>query len=114
RNGSGKTTLLSVLAAFRRPTSGTVRVAGEDPFENERLTSDICLIREGGDVVSERVDRVLALARDLRPRWDDGYARRLVDRFEVPLHRPLSQLSRGQRAAVACILGLTSRAPLTM
>jgi ABC-2 type transport system ATP-binding protein len=114
RNGSGKTTLLSVLAAFRRPTSGTVRVAGADPFENERLTADICLVREGGDVVPERVDRVLALARDLRPRWDDGYARRLLDRFGVPLHRPLPQLSRGQRAAVACVLGLASRAPLTM
>ncbi|HLV59211.1 MAG TPA: ABC transporter ATP-binding protein [Natronosporangium sp.] len=114
RNGSGKTTLLSVLAAFRRPTSGAVRVAGEDPFENERLTGDICLVGEGGHVLSERIERVFALARDLRPRWDDGYARRLADRFEVPLHRTPRQLSRGQRSAVACILGLASRAPLTM
>src|SRR4051794_15236846 len=30
-SGSGKTTLLSVLAGILTPTSGTVRVAGQDP-----------------------------------------------------------------------------------
>lgn len=115
RNGSGKTSLMSVLAAFRRATAGTVRVDGEDPFENERITRQICLIREGGDMfVAERGDRVLALARALRPHWDQEYAERLVDRFELPLRRSPQKLSRGQRSALACVLGLASRAPLTM
>ena len=34
RNGSGKTSLLSVMAAFRRATSGQVLIDGVDPFEN--------------------------------------------------------------------------------
>ena len=50
RNGSGKTTALSVLAAFRRATSGTVLVDGEDPWENARVLSGTCLVRESGDV----------------------------------------------------------------
>lgn len=115
RNGSGKTSLLSVLAAFRRASAGTVRVDGDDPFENERLTSRTCLIRESGDLFeSERGHRVLALARALRPHWDQAYAERLVERFALPLRKPPAQLSRGQRSALACVLGLASRAPLTM
>lgn len=115
RNGSGKTSLLSVLAAFRRPTGGTARVDGEEPFENERLTRQICLIREGGDLFeTEKVHTVLSMARALRPYWDDEYADRLVDRFELPRRRPPGQLSRGQRSALACVLGLASRAPLTI
>ena len=34
RNGAGKSTLLSTIAAYRRPTSGTVRVDGADPYED--------------------------------------------------------------------------------
>jgi ABC-2 type transport system ATP-binding protein len=114
RNGSGKTSLLSVLAAFRRASDGAVRVDGEDPYENERITRQMCLIRESGEIFPDRVHRVLAFARRLRPRWDQEYAERLVDRFKLPLHKRTPQLSRGQRSALACILGLASRAPLTM
>jgi ABC-2 type transport system ATP-binding protein len=114
RNGSGKTSLLSVLAAFRRASGGTVRVGGEDPYENERITRQVCLIRESGDILPERVHRVLAFARRLRPYWDQEYADRLVERFGLPLRKRTPQLSRGQRSALACILGLASRAPLTI
>jgi ABC-2 type transport system ATP-binding protein len=114
RNGSGKTSLLSVLAAFRRPAGGTVRVGGEHPYENQRITRQICLIRESGDIVPDRVHRVLAFARRLRPHWDQAYAERLVDRFRLPVRKRTGQLSRGQRSALACVLGLASRAPLTI
>ena len=50
RNGAGKSTLLSTVAAFRRPTSGIVLIDGEDPYENRRLMSETCLVREDGDL----------------------------------------------------------------
>jgi hypothetical protein len=62
---------------------------------------------------TEPCGRALVLARHLRQRWDARYAGRLVDRFQLPLRRTPQQLSRGQRSALACILGLASRAPLT-
>jgi len=78
RNGSGKTTLLSTIAAFRRPTSGSVRVDGEDPFEHPRVMAGICLIREGGDLLEDRVDAVLRYAGRVRSTWDAALAHRLV------------------------------------
>lgn len=38
-NGSGKTTLLSVIAGFKEPTSGEVKVFGE-PYSNDNLLSN--------------------------------------------------------------------------
>jgi ABC-2 type transport system ATP-binding protein len=115
RNGSGKTSLLSVLAAYRRPTSGTVRIGGSEPFENAAVVRDICLIRESGDVyVGERISCVLTFARQLRAGWDVEYAARLLDRFGLSPRKRVQTLSRGQKSALGIVLGMASRAPLTM
>jgi ABC-2 type transport system ATP-binding protein len=115
RNGAGKSTLLSAVAAFRRPTGGTVRVDGEDPYENPRLMSEICLVRSEGDFEGgTSVAETLEIAGELRPRWDTAYADRLVELFELPPKTKVDALSRGKRSALAVTVGLAARAPLTM
>lgn len=115
RNGSGKTTLLETIAAFRRPSGGTVLVDGEDPYENPGIVERICLVRETGDIDSDcSVSDSLWLSQLLRPDWDQDYALELLDAFEVPLDKNVKSLSLGQRSAVASTIGLASRAPLTL
>lgn len=46
RNGAGKTTVMSILTAQNFPTSGDVRVFGEHPYENARVLSRMCFVRE--------------------------------------------------------------------
>ena len=115
RNGSGKTTALSVLAAFRRRTSGTVLVDGEDPWENERVLAGTCLVRESGDVAQDQKLRdTLTFLTDRRPLFDPELAGALMDRFELdPLTRP-DRLSRGKRSAFGVVVGIASRTPLTL
>lgn len=115
RNASGKTSLLSVLAGFRKASAGEVTIDGEPVFENAWAMRRVCLIRERGDTVdnSERVKDALEFASTMRPWWDAAYAERLLDRFGLPSDKKIGQLSRGQRAALACTLGLASRAPVT-
>ncbi len=114
RNGSGKSSLLAAVAAFRRPSAGTVRIAGADPYENARVTAGICLIREGGDFAQLSVREVLDLAATVRETWSAELASQLLDTFELPLKRGVDKLSRGQRSALGAVVGLASRAPLTL
>ncbi|MCM3661739.1 ABC transporter ATP-binding protein [Georgenia satyanarayanai] len=115
RNGSGKTSMLSTIASLRRPTSGTVRVDGRDPFEDERLMESVCLIRESGDVLSEEKLKVtLELVASARPTWDQAYAEELLDAFELDPRKKPGKLSRGQRSAFGAVIGLATRAPVTM
>ncbi|WP_239117549.1 ATP-binding cassette domain-containing protein [Paractinoplanes ferrugineus] len=115
RNGSGKTSLLSALASYRRPTAGTVRFDGVDAFENPAVMRHTCFIRDTLDVSdSERVRAVLRVAGWMRPGWDADYAARLADLFELDPSKRVSALSRGRRSALGVVLGLASRAPLTI
>lgn len=119
RNGSGKTTLLTIAAAFRRPTAGRALLDGSPVFENPDATSRICLIRGSGDTVEhdwpeDRVKDALRFASTMWPAWDGRFADHLVERFDLDPGARLSELSRGQRSAVGVVLGLASRAPVTL
>jgi len=115
RNGSGKSTLLETIAAFRRPTAGQVLVDGEDPYENADLMADICLVRETGDIENDNsVKDAFEIAAMMRSGWDEDYAQHLVERFELPTKGKVTTLSLGQRSTLGTVVGLASRAPLTM
>jgi ABC-2 type transport system ATP-binding protein len=115
RNGAGKSTLLSVLAGFRKASGGAVRIDGRPVFENRTVTRRVCLVRDTGELLGTDTGKTaLEFAEHLRPGWDGDYAARLVERFEVPLGKNVSALSRGKRSALGVVIGLASRAPVTM
>ena len=115
RNGAGKSTLLATIAAFRRPTGGTVRIGGRDPHDDARIMAETCLVRTNGDFDDGlKVKDALDVAASLRPRWDQAFAERLVDRFHLPTTSKAGNLSHGMRSALAVCVGLASRAPVTM
>jgi ABC-2 type transport system ATP-binding protein len=79
------------------------------------VTSRVCLIRESGDLYEQAVVKnVVGLAAGLRPYWDQDLAGELLDKFEVPLKKKVQKLSRGKKSALGVVLGLASRAPLTI
>ncbi|MEU6861015.1 ABC transporter ATP-binding protein [Glycomyces sp. NPDC046736] len=114
RNGAGKTSLLSLLAAFRRPTSGEVLVGGEPVWENAPIVSRVALVREGGDFDDSDSVKSAISTGELRPSFDAAYALKLADKFELPLKKKVRELSRGKRSVLAAITGLAARAELTM
>jgi len=113
RNGAGKSSLMALVASLHRPTDGQVLVDGRDPWEQPDLTAQVALVGAAGDSGMWKVADALTLGRMLRPTWDAEYAGRLLDMFEVPKAK-IANLSRGKRAALACIFGLAARAPITM
>ncbi|WP_417233869.1 ATP-binding cassette domain-containing protein [Arthrobacter sp.] len=114
RNGAGKTTLMSILAGQELKTSGQARVLGSEPFENAQVLARLSFARENQKYPEEfKVTHVLRAANWFHAGWDADFARRLVGEFRLPLKTPIKKLSRGQLSAVAIVVGLASRAPVT-
>lgn len=115
RNGAGKTTVMSILTAQNFATSGTIRVFGEQPYENARVLERMCFVRESQKYPDDATPRhAFRMARLFFPNWDQELADRLIDDFQLPTRkRTIKKLSRGQLSAVGVIIGLASRAEVT-
>jgi ABC-2 type transport system ATP-binding protein len=115
RNGAGKTTIMQIITAQLFATSGEVKVFGEAPYENSRVLSQVCFIKDSQKYPNRyRVLDVLHQATFFFPHWDQEYAFALIEDFRLPLSRRMKALSRGMLSAVGIIIGLARRAPLTI
>lgn len=115
KNGAGKTTLLSMLTSQLLPSSGTISIFGESPYENLQVQNNICFIKESQKYPEHfLISDVLDLCAHLYVNWDAKYASKLVTGFKLTLQNKMGKISRGQLSAVGIIIGLASRAPITI
>lgn len=115
RNGAGKTSMLTVLSAFRKPSSGTLTIAGEDIFENAKIMSKISFHYEKN--YSEETSTVKKILKDVgnyRENYDGEYALKLAEMFELPIDKPVNKLSKGKQSAFEVTMGLAGRCPITI
>nr|WP_239551334.1 ABC transporter ATP-binding protein [Paenibacillus elgii] len=114
RNGAGKTTLLNMIAGGIFPDYGTIEVRGKKLGKGE-LPKDFCFVREKNKPFGgARVIEVLQFAANFHPNWDWTFAHELLETFRLDPRKKIRQLSRGTESLVGNIIGLASRASLTL
>ena len=86
-NGAGKTTSIKHVLGLLRAQTGTVRVFGLDPVKKPHDTlSRIGYLSEHRDMPGwMRIDELLRYTRALYPKWDQTYAQKLVQMFQLDL-----------------------------
>lgn len=114
RNGAGKTTIMSILTAQNFASSGDVAVFGQHPYENARVLSRLCFVRESQKYPDDALPHhAFHTARLFFPNWSQDLADRLIRDFQIPTKTRIKKLSRGQLSAVGVVIGIASRAEIT-
>jgi ABC-2 type transport system ATP-binding protein len=116
RNGAGKTTTIRTLLGLLKPDAGEVAVLGLDPKK------DALEIRRRVGYVAEdqsmfgwmRIWQLLSFVAPFYPTWDNAWAKKLTERFELPLNTRVKHLSKGQGVRVALLLALAHRPELVI
>jgi ABC-2 type transport system ATP-binding protein len=109
-NGAGKTTLLRLLVGLAAPSAGDAWVLDRRPEQSEDYLASIGYLAQ--DVPLYRrlsADEHLRLGAHLNREWDDVGARERLTRLNIPMDRPVSTLSGGQRAQVGLGLALAKK-----
>lgn len=109
-NGAGKSTTIRLMMGLTRPTSGSVRVAGKNPFGNPQARALI-----GYSPGELRLDERFTVAQTLdfwsalRDGVDKPYREQLLRSFDLDTSRRVRTLSTGNRRKLSLIGALMSR-----
>ena len=107
-NGAGKSTTLRMIMGLLRPTAGTVRVLGLDPFHApSQVRQQIGYVPETPQIYRwMTVREVVRFCRALYAGWKDEQAELLLDTFQLPAGRRVRQLSKGMLAKLSLVIAL--------
>lgn len=110
-NGAGKSTTIRILMGLVRQDSGTVNVLGHSmPVQQATAKLDIGFVSEDMRLYgTATVGWHMKFVRSIYPRWDQPYAEKLLQRFDLKAQQKVKGLSHGQRVKAALLLALARR-----
>ena len=113
-NGAGKTTLIKLILNVVRRDGGTIRIFGSDNLVHAgNARSRIGFVQDEPTLYGHlSLARMKSIIAGFYPSWDEETFRRLIDRFELPLSKRVSALSRGMTTKFALSLALSHHAEL--
>ena len=107
RNGAGKTTLLKSIAGYQNITSGTIRVNGKR-ITTAAMDTGVSYIENFAKHFHLPVRRLLRIASEVNPDYDDDFALEMMERFELDGKKKFHHLSLGMKTMVSTIICLAS------
>ncbi len=108
RNGAGKSTLLNIISNRLFPDGGAVTIDGVPAKEADRVQSDLYLMSEQTCYPeSMRVKEAFCWTKNFYPRFDEDFARKLADSFELSLDGRIKGLSTGYLSIFKLVTALS-------
>lgn len=114
RNGAGKSTLIRALLGLMEPESGEARIWGAPALAmDDDAKARLGYVPQQPEALSWlKVGDMLDFVGRFYPRWDAGFVKDTLARWELPPNKVLARLSPGERQRVAIIRALASQPEL--
>ena len=108
-NGAGKSTIIRHLTGIFRQDSGTVRLGGEDVWENAALKAKIAAIPDDWYYFNSATIRdMMRFYKGFYPQFSTERYEKLKEVFELDEKRPIRRFSKGMQKQAAFWLALSA------
>ena len=111
-NGAGKSTILRLLSGIYKPQGGTLKIDGQDVYDNVALKEQICFIN---DETIQFTDYTLTGLKNYYKRFYRTFSEEKFDKLHavlnLPLNKKLSTFSKGMKrqAIVICAIACCTK-----
>ncbi len=113
-NGSGKSTAIRLMLGFHRASSGSLEIAGFDPWRQSVEVRRRVAYLPGELRLYENLTgrKLVHFLLQLRQEKPDDRVEKLAKQFGIDLDIPLTEMSSGMKRKVALITVLTPQVPI--
>lgn len=112
RNGAGKSTLLNIITNRMFPDSGLVTMDGEPMRERDALLGKVYLMSEKTFYPdSMRVQDAFRWSKTFYPDFDEAYAKRIAEQFELDIKKRVKTFSTGFSSIFKLVIALSVNTP---
>ena len=109
-NGAGKSTFLRLISGIYKPECGSVKIDGEDVFENPGIKSIIGYVPDELYFINNAsMNRMASLYRSVYENFDMERFNYLTETFRLDPGKNINTFSKGMKRQAAIILAVSSR-----
>ena len=114
-NGAGKSTTIKLIMNLIKKDSGTIKIFQLDHQKNELAIKDrIGFVYDENYYYEElTVEEMKNFVKPFYSRWDEAAFKNYVDQFELPLKKPIKNLSKGMKMKFSLAIALSHHAELS-
>ncbi len=106
-NGAGKSTFLRMASGVLKPDGGSIRIDGEDIYENVKAKSRFFYISDDQYFFANATpEEMQKYYRILYPKYDTQRFYRLLESFDLDKRRKIGTFSKGMKKQLSVILGI--------